>query len=142
MEAERNRPLQVFLVFVIQLFLSHEAAAGPGITYHDRILKPDETPLEGSNVQFLLQIRSPGSENCLMYEETQTKNMAGSKGIFSLSLNDGTGTRTDTPTYTIDRIFSNRSVLTFDTTRCTSGSTYPPITVDKRKFIVYFKARR
>ena len=30
-----------------------------------------------------------------MYEETQTLNLTGSDGLFTLSLDDGTGTRTD-----------------------------------------------
>lgn len=126
-------------LFSIILLFAQAAFAGPGITYQGRILKPDGSSMEGTAVQFLMQIRSPGTENCLMYEETQTKNMADSKGIFALTLNDGTGTRTDTPTYTIDRIFSNRSVLTFDSARCISGTTYTPASGDQRKFIVYFK---
>ncbi len=136
-----NRRVLFFFIFVLFIqFLALSASfAGPGITYHGRILKPDGSALESSSVQFLLQIRSPGSENCLMYEETQSKDMSSSSGIFSITLNDGTGTRSDTPTYNLDRIFSNRSVLTFDTTRCSSGSTYTPASGDKRKFIVYFK---
>ncbi len=127
------------ILFFITMTSTQFVYASPGITYHGRILKPDGSALESSSVQFLMQIRSPGAENCLMYEESQTKNMTSSQGIFSLTLNDGTGTRSDTPTYSIDRIFSNRSILTFDSTRCDSGTTYTPTSGDKRKFIVYFK---
>ncbi len=91
-------------IFLSYLFTSL-AHAGSGITYQGRILKPDGSALESSSVLFLMQVRSPGTENCLMYEETQTKNMSDSRGIFSITLNDGTGIRSDTPTYTLDRIF-------------------------------------
>ena len=98
------------ILLLVLVFFTFSAHSGPGITYHGRILKPDGSALENSSVQFLIQVRSPGSENCLMYEETQTKNMTSSQGIFALTLDDGTGSRTDTPTYNLDRIFSNRSI--------------------------------
>ncbi|MEK6775002.1 MAG: hypothetical protein AABY64_13760, partial [Bdellovibrionota bacterium] len=130
---------QSFVFLLMVIFYSSFVVAGNGITFQGRIIKPDGNPLEGTTVQFLMQVRSPGAENCLMYEETQTKNMSGSKGIYGLTINDGTGTRTDTATYAIDRIFSNRGVMTFDSTRCVSGTTYTPAANDNRKFIVYFK---
>ncbi len=52
------------------------------ISYHGRIVKPDSSPEQDAAVTFKIQIRSPGAENCLMYEETQTVNMASSNGIF------------------------------------------------------------
>ena len=95
MNAGRIR--QLFMV-LFSAVCAKVAFAGPGITYQGRILNPDGSALESSSVQFLLQIRSPGSENCLMYEETQVKDMASSSGIFSITLNDVTGTRSYTPT--------------------------------------------
>jgi trimeric autotransporter adhesin len=121
------------------LFLNLIWANSAGISYQGRIFKPDGTPLEGSNVQFRMQIRSPGPENCLLYEEIQSQNMSTSSGLFSLTLNDGTGTRIDTPTYQIDRIFANRDTMTLDSSRCGVGTTYAPNSADGRKFIVYFK---
>ncbi len=127
-----------FFLFTFFLALS-SFANSPGISYQGRIFKPDGAPLEGSSVQFRLQVRSPGSENCLLYEEVQTLNMAGSSGVFALSLNDGTGTRLDTATYPVDRIFANRETMTLDTTRCATGTTYTPNSSDGRKLVVYFK---
>ncbi len=127
------------LLLLISFINLTAQANSSGISYQGRIFKPDGSALEGSNVQFRMQIRSPGTENCLLYEETQTLNLTGASGIFSLTLNDGTGTRIDTATYAIDRIFANRDVMTLDTTRCASGTTYTPGTTDGRKFIVYFK---
>jgi hypothetical protein len=115
--------------------LSHAA----GISYQGRIFKPDGQALEASSVMFRMQVRSPGAENCLLFEEIQTVNMTGTSGVFSITLNDGSGSRVDTPTYSFDRIFANRDVMTLDSTRCTSGTTYTPTATDSRKFIVYFK---
>ncbi len=125
--------------WIVFFFSLHAFANNSGITYQGRIFKPDGSALEGTSVQFRMQIRSPGTENCLLFEETQTLNLGGTSGIFSLTLNDGTGTRLDTPTYPIDRIFANRDVMTLDTARCATGTTYTPGATDGRKFIVYFK---
>lgn len=127
------------LLLLIALMCANSWAGNAGISYQGRILKPDGTPLENSNVQFRMQVRSPGAENCLLYEEMQTVNMLGSSGAFTITLNDGTGTRLDTPTYQVDRAFANRGTMTLDTTRCSSGSTYVPNVADGRKLIVYFK---
>ena len=114
-------------------------AGNPGVSYQGRIIKPDGSALEGSSVQFRMQVRSPGSENCLLYEEVQVINMAGSSGVFSITLNDGSGTRLDTPTYQVDRIFANRDTMTLDASRCAVGTTYLPNSGDGRKFVVFFK---
>jgi len=86
-----------------------------------------------------MQVRSPGSENCLLYEEIQSINMSGSSGVFAVTLNDGSGTRLDTPTYQVDRIFANRDSMVLDSTRCSVGTSYAPNSGDGRKFVVYFK---
>ncbi|MBL7544516.1 MAG: tail fiber domain-containing protein [Bdellovibrionaceae bacterium] len=132
--------MKILVLFVLLCFLSFRTLAGnPGVSYQGRIIKPDGSPLEGSNVQFRMQVRSPGSENCLLYEEIQSVNMLGSSGVFSVTLNDGSGTRLDSPFYQIDRIFANRDTMTLDSTRCAVGTTYSPNSGDGRKFIVYFK---
>ncbi len=128
------------LLFLFSFFLASVSFANnPGVSYQGRIFKPDGTALEGTTVQFRLQVRSPGSENCLLYEEVQTLNMAGSSGIFSITMNDGTGTRLDPATYQVDRIFANRDVMNLDSSRCAAGTSYTPNVADGRKLIVYFK---
>jgi hypothetical protein len=126
----------IFLIITCVAFSFSHAA---GISYQGRIFKPDGQPLESTSVMFRMQVRSPGSENCLLFEEIQTINMTSSSGVFSLTLNDGTGSRVDTPSYTFERIFANRDVMTLDAARCTTGTTYTPAATDSRKFIVYFK---
>ncbi|RYZ93139.1 MAG: tail fiber domain-containing protein [Proteobacteria bacterium] len=133
------------LVFVISMsmliLLSASAqAANSGITYQGRILKPDNTPLTGSNVQFRLQIRTPDTNNCLMYEEIQAQNMSTSKGSFSLTINDGTGVRNDSSGFGLDRIFANIGTFNFTPSTCSSGSgVYSPNDGDGRTLLVYFK---
>ncbi len=88
--------------------LSAHATSGAGVTYHGRLVDPAGNPVLSSSVQFRLQIKTPGSENCLMYEEIQTKDMSTSNGVFALTLNDGSGARQDTSGYPLDQIFANR----------------------------------
>jgi hypothetical protein len=134
-----SKPVKAAFFFFMFLLATTSFANNPGISYQGRIFKPDGNPLEGTTVQFRMQVRSPGSENCLLYEEVQTLNMAGSAGVFALTLNDGTGTRLDAATYQVDRIFANRDTMTLDATRCTAGTTYTPNSADGRKLVVYFK---
>ncbi len=133
--------IQIFSLIAILLPTSSFAAFTAGITYHGRILKPDNTPESDSSVQFKLQIYTPGSENCLMYEERQTKDLSTSSGVFAITINDGSGTRLDSSGYQLDQIFANRSgaSLTFPGGTCSIGSTWNPNIADGRKLIVSFK---
>ena len=117
-------------------------AGNSGITYHARIIRPDEIPLEGKEVQFRLQIRTPGLENCLLYEETQTLDLRNSGGVVAISINDGSGVRTDGGSYNFDQIFANRTQFSFASTKCNSGTgttTWNPNESDGRKFQVLFR---
>ena len=128
------------LTFILILMPSSAfAVANSGVTYQGRILKPDGTPLSGAHVQFKIQIRSPDSGNCLMYEESQALDMSGSNGSFALTINDGTGTRTDLSGFNLDRIFANQGTMTFNPATCTAGSTYAPNPSDGRSLVVSFK---
>ena len=51
---------------LIVLLAANSAGATAGITYHGRLIKPDgRTAVTSANVQFKIQIRTPGAENCL-----------------------------------------------------------------------------
>jgi hypothetical protein len=110
-----------------------------GITYEGQIIKPDGRPMEGSVVQFRLQIRTPNSSNCLMYEEIQSRDMRNSSGVFTLTINDGTGVRIDSNPWSLDRIFASRGSFNFDASACQSGNTYTPNVGDGRRFQASFK---
>jgi hypothetical protein len=129
---------------IVFIYSAQVLASGSGITYQGRILKPDGTPLVGSSVQFRLQFRTPDNQNCLMYEETQVKDMSGSDGVFAITINDGTGVRTDTSGYLLDTVFSNRPIaFSFASATCVTGTpgttTWTPNASDSRTLQVYFK---
>ncbi|MEK7356998.1 MAG: hypothetical protein AAB250_11150, partial [Bdellovibrionota bacterium] len=128
--------VSAFLTLAISLPV---AATTSGITYQGRILKPNGDALEGSNVQFRIQIRTPQNEDCLMYEEVKALDMRNSRGIFSVTINDSTGVRTDATGLGLDKIFGNRGSFTFDPATCSLGNSYTPGTYDARKMVVYFK---
>ncbi|MBN8536467.1 MAG: hypothetical protein J0M15_05405 [Deltaproteobacteria bacterium] len=130
-----------FIFFIFSFFFltsSQVFATGAGITYNGRILNPNGDPVQGNSVQFKLQIRTIGNENCLMYEEVQVKDMSGSDGVFTLTINDGSGTRLDSAAYGLDQIFANRGTFSFPTNYCASGNSYAPNPSDGRKLQVYF----
>ena len=77
------------IFIAVMVSSSFALAVNSGVTMQGRIIKPNGDALEDPNVRFRIQIRTPGSENCLMYEEAQALNMTSSKGVFSLTVNDG-----------------------------------------------------
>jgi len=129
-----------FIFCVLTLLISYQAQSNTnsGITYHGRILTRDGRPLEGQYVQFRLQIRTPGSEDCLLYEEYQTKDMRNSNGVFSLTLNDGTGVRGADSGQTLERVFQNRGTFA-GLPDCQGATYYTPSHADGRRFVVAFR---
>ena len=132
------RLLSIFIFILTSLILPHAQAAS-GITYQGRLLKPDGTPVLATNVQFRMQIRTPGAEDCLLYEETQSHDLSTTNGAFAISLNDGSGLRQDTHhTWNLFDALSNRKPFTFIGADCTGPATYTPAATDNRKFRVFF----
>lgn len=109
-----------------------------GITYHGRLLRSDGVPVTEPVVEFKIQIRSPGAENCLLYQETHTRDMSGSQGVFSLTINDGTATTPNGEPFSLDRVFQNRGTFSFGSGKCEAGTTYTPSPADGRKLVVEF----
>ena len=115
------------------------ASSNSGITYHGRILMPDGTPVTDSAVQFKMQILTPDSNSCLMYQEIQSKNLSASSGAFSITINDGTGVASFFG-YTLDQIFGNYGTFALTPATCASGTgSYTPNSGDGRSFLVMFK---
>ncbi|MFN9067358.1 MAG: hypothetical protein ACK5V3_09030, partial [Bdellovibrionales bacterium] len=86
-----------------------------GITYHGKILRSDNSPLNTSNAVFKIEIRSPGSENCLLWQEEQTVDMSATNGVFVLNITDTSASgysRTDGYAWDKNRVFSNRTGFT------------------------------
>ncbi len=121
--------------FLSILFLSAVAAATSveTVTYNGRLINPNGTPLEAPAVQFTMKIMDY-TENCVLYKETQTLNMTGSNGAFSLVI--GEGTRIDGGAQTLKQVFTNAGTLTGLT--CTTGTTYTSAPTDDRRLVVSF----
>ena len=118
-------------------------AAGSGITYHGRIIKPDGNPLEGKNVSFKMQIRSAGNEDCLLYEEVKTVDMRNSVGVVALTLNDGTGQRGNDEIssgvrLSLDKVFANRGMYP-SLPDCATGFSWTPNAADGRKLAIFMR---
>ncbi|MES3036773.1 MAG: hypothetical protein V4736_02610, partial [Bdellovibrionota bacterium] len=130
------------LIFIMMaVFTAVDANAASGITYHGRILRPDGSPVISSTVTFRMEIRSGNSDNCLMYQEMQNKDMSGSEGVFVLEIGDGTAT----PTYHVtgisllQKLFNNQGSFNFDVASGCSAITYSPSSREGRSLQVYFR---
>lgn len=128
--------ISLLAIFVLLPIIAK--ASGAGITYHGRLVDKDGHAVESSNVQFKLQIRTPGNENCLMYEEVQVKDLSQASGAFAITLNDGTGTRLDSSGFSLDQIFANRNSYTFAGGICAAGNSFSPNPTDSRRIQVLF----
>ncbi len=73
--------LKLFIMTILLAAYS-PAQAGIGLTYQGRIMKPDGTPLDSSNVRFTIEIKS--YNDCLLYKEVQSVNLTSSAGVFFL----------------------------------------------------------
>lgn len=123
---------------LILLLAATTYATGAGVTYHGRLVDPNGNPVSAASVQFRLQIKTPGNEGCLMYEEIQSKDMSSSNGVFALTINDGSGARQDATAYSLDQLFANRSTFAFPAGYCATGSSYFPNAADGRLLQVFF----
>lgn len=127
------------LVLLVFGFLQAHAET---LSLQGKILKPDGTALEASAVDFRVKILTP-AEGCILYEEAQlAKNMTGSKGLFSIALNDGSGTRVDGNLWTLMGALSNKGTFSIDHTQCLTGSgtvSFTPTPGAERQVILYFK---
>jgi hypothetical protein len=130
-----------FICLSALVFVSATAGAvNSGVTYQGRILKPDGTALSGVHTQFKMQLRTPDAGDCLFYEETQERDLSSTSGAFSVTMNDGSGTRTDASGLTLDKIFANHGSFALDPTKCGSGpGTYTPTANDGRNLVIQFK---
>ena len=125
------------IVFTLNRGLA-QALSPQGLTLQGTILTPAGLPEEAGSVSFTVQIKSPGVENCLLYQESQTLNMNNSGGAFSLIV--GTGTRPGggfQATSTLAQVFNNASGAITSLT-CASGTSYTPASADSRKVTITF----
>jgi hypothetical protein len=126
------KTLSMFLLF---LSFHAEAASNQFLVYQGRIVRPDGAAMSSGVISFTLSVYSPAPGNCLLYSETQSVNMAGSSGMFSLAL--GAGARADGLAHSFTKVFVNAGTLSGLT--CTNGDTsYTPTASDDRNLVASF----
>lgn len=87
---------RLFLVILIGALSSFSWASTPStIQLQGRLVKSDGTPVDGSAVQFTIEVLSPisatsNSQSCILYRENHEVNMTGSNGVFTVSIGAGT----------------------------------------------------
>lgn len=129
------RNLLFILIFAL---IPQSLMAKAGLTYHGRLLKSDGKPVEAI-VQFKIQIRSPGVEDCLLWEETFTKDLRTSSGVFVLGINDGSGQRTDGGSYSFTQVLANNLPFSFSADKCGGNvPVYNPSSSDGRVMTISF----
>lgn len=134
--------LKYFVMFVIILLLGLSAKATQSFTVQGRLLNADGTPLTSSSVQFKIQVRTTGSENCLLFQETQTLDLSQDQGAFSLTIGQGTRAASSVDGgNSLDQIFSNsQSIsLTAAPSACANSATsYTPAASDTRNLVLSY----
>jgi len=131
-----------FLVLSASLWIYLPCAqAGQSFTVQGRLLNSDGTAVVAAAVQFKVQVRSPGAENCNLYEETQTLDLSQTQGAFALTIGSGTrSAMTIDGGNPLDMVFSNSASLSLAAAigACSVGSFYTPTNSDSRKLSITF----
>ncbi|OFZ28810.1 MAG: hypothetical protein A2622_06930, partial [Bdellovibrionales bacterium RIFCSPHIGHO2_01_FULL_40_29] len=129
----------ILLVLLTQGFTAHAQQ----LSYHGRIVDSVTNLGVTGNVDFRIQVRtgSSATDNCIMYEETQTKSL--NNGVFVIGINNGVGTRVDTTGYTLAQIFSNKNPFgsfNLPSAGCNLGAplVYTPAATDGRRVNILF----
>lgn len=124
-------------VLTFLLLLPNAVLGAAGLTYHGRLIAPTGVPVTSSVVRFRIQVRTPGSEDCLMYEEEQIRDLSQTQGVFELTIGANVAYRRDSTGLPFDRIFSNYGTFNL-AGLCGLGSTYTPGYADNRRLEVAF----
>ncbi|HRO67433.1 MAG TPA: hypothetical protein PL182_07705, partial [Pseudobdellovibrionaceae bacterium] len=127
-----------FSLFVALISLSFSAHGGPGLTYQGRLLKPDGKPVTASNVQFRIQIRTESPSSCLMFEETQVKDLSGSLGAFAITVNDGSAVPPNAEPYSLEEVFRNVGSIVFPAGKCAGSNSVAFSSTSSRQIYVSF----
>jgi len=117
------------------LLLSSPLLATPeGITFQSRIIKPDNTPLESTSVDFRLSIMDSVGTCALYQEDFADQNMSGSKGLINLSLGSGSKIY-PAGVFKISSAFNNFASPILN---CQAGGSITAGPTDPRKLIMQF----
>ena len=131
---------RIFILLIsLGLLLPSLGHAGPeNFTYQGQIIKPNGQALEDSNVNFVVEIISPGAEECILYRESHIRNMSNSNGIFALEVGSGLRSGSQYQDTINLRTALNNSTGTVNPDICVIGGSYTPVANDGRKLRVTF----
>ena len=133
------RRLQIIAMLGL-LLASAGAQAAMTFVYEGTLQKSDGEAVTGGG-QVKIQIRSPNSDDCLLFEETHTV-PANDQGYFSIEIGKDASAHTGGPAgYKLDDVLSNRKKLVGLT--CANGTEYQPsesaTSSSDRKLVVMVK---
>lgn len=117
-------------------------AFGQAITIQGRITDAQNRPVDGKATEFRVQILTPDSQMCVLFDESSVLDLSETNGFFTVNLNNGKGRQNAPATYTLKQAVSNREVFSIDSRYCASGSgthVYNPQTTDSRKVVIRFR---
>ena len=134
-----NNAILIKFAFIFTTLISLNAFAG--ITVQGRLLENDGvTPVTASSVQFRLQVRTAGSENCLLYQESQTVDLSASRGVFALTIGSGSrvgaGVDGGLPLTTI--LSNSQSMATVSSSCSSPTSSFVPGASDIRNLVIAY----
>lgn len=137
----RNRFVVSILLSLVCFLYASVGFAASGVTYHGRILKPDGSPLEGASVGFFIRVMDGNTGTCEMYQETHTKDMRGSGGVFAITIGDGSviGAFNVSGAAFFDDIFKNSMTFNFLSPAGCIAAPYTADVRDGRKLYVQFR---
>jgi hypothetical protein len=124
--------------FLIFLWAQCLFSAPGSFVYQGQIIKPNGHALDANNVQFTVEIISPGAEQCILFRERHNVNMVGSNGIFALEVGDGVPVSSSFTTASSLAAALNNSAGTLTGLECASVGEYTPSMNDHRQLRITF----
>ena len=130
--------LFTFLAFLTSPQPAFSQAAPQGLALEGVIFTATGIPEESSNVSFTIQIKSPGAESCVLYQETQTLNTSNSGGTFAFTIGQGVRPSSGFGSMsTLHKTFNNLPA-TLIGHNCLTANTYTQTPGDKLFLIMTF----
>lgn len=116
--------------------LSSALAMNGRTTYQAKIIKPDGSPLESTNVNFQFTILDP-TGSCTIYTETYSAvNMTSTGGLISFAL--GNGTRVFPGASATTAVFAKAFDNSITSVPCQISGIFNPSPTDNRKIVMQF----
>lgn len=128
---------------LLALIISAGPAHAQSLTIQGKVTDANGQPVSGNATQFRVQILTPDSARCVLFDETHTVDLSASYGLFSINLGSGLGITNAPNTYNLEAAISNRAGFTINSSYCAPGSsgtvTYTPAASDNRKVLIQFR---